>query len=1398
MKIKQYFILLLLLGFSLFGKAQPLQVSGTPPAFPGAPVYYAQMLQQLFGSGVQISNLVVVGDTITPLNIGTATGPQMGWFNGNGTSLGLTTGLLLTSGSIYWAVGPNNNGGASTSLLTAGDVNLDALTTAGTNDACVLEFDLIPYCDTIAIRYVFGSEEYLEWVGSTFNDVFGFFVSGPNPAGGFYVNQNIATIPGTSTPVTINNVNATTNSQYYVDNGDGSAFSTTPNNPNLQYDGTTVPLYAIAAVVPCQTYHIKIAVADAGDWSLDSGVFLEAGGISCSGPILNITSGSNLGGGGNITVEGCANGYFTFSIPQANTTNETFTYTIGGTANVGSDYAPFPSQVTIPAGQTTVQMPVTIFSDGISEGPETILLIHTDSLVCGGVILVDTIELVILDEPVADAGPDVTFCSGQSQTLGATGITGISYSWDPPTGLSGAGLIANPVATLTNNTNAPITYTYIVSSYIPNSGCETKDTMLLTVYPQLISNFTATNVCEGLPTAFTDASQGTPIQSWNWNFANLGTSTLQNPSFVFPSSGNYSVSLVVALGPGCTDTMTQNINVLAKPNVQITTNAPVCDGTPVLFTNATSASTVNWNWNFGDAQGSLAQNPPHLYNTSGIYNVSLQVVGANGCANTGYDTLQVYKNPTADFSTPGACEVDSVHFTANCLLGDGNTLGYSWNFGSLPNSTSQNPVHLFPADGNFPVTLYLSDNNGCADTITKNIEVFPQPIVSYTFNNNICEGAYVSFVSTSTVAAPGNFTTYNWSFGDGSTDVGTNQNPIHQYINGSTYNPVLIATTNKGCVDTFSTPLTVFQLPDITFTAPAVCHKTPTYFLNTTPNTTAWVWNFGGEGTSTSQNPTFTFNNAQTYNVTLTATDNHQCVNDTTLPVVVYTNPTADFSTPGACIVDALQFTNLSTVGSAPLSTYSWGFGDGGYAAIENPAHYFSTFNTYNVILVINDANGCTDTIVKPVNVFALPQPDFTVKDVCEKKVTFFEEQSTIASGSIVAYSWNFGDGNTAPFQYPYYTYNTYGIYPVTLTVTSDKGCVNTYQDFIRIYPSPKANFSVPNVCYLDTSRLSNLSTIDSLAVMNDSLAHFEWSFGDGFTTVLTNPNYVYSNPGYYTIKLVAMSDKGCRDSLSKNITIYPPATPPIPQNDTLCSGGNVTLIAGSEPGKKVYWYYHESDTTAFHIGNTLQLNNVTGTTTYYIETFTEKGCSSGKLPVSAEIHPPVNSYILASDSVLELPKAIFHFNPLINVPVKTYTWDFGDGLNSKASTASASHEYMYPDRYVVTLTTEDIFGCFSKAIKNIEVLQVITLTVPNAFSPNGDNINDELFVGYYNVTDLEFSVYDRWGQIVFTSNDPAFRWDGRDMKGKTLPEGAYMYKAKGKSYNGKDILQSGTITIIR
>ena len=227
------------------------------------------LVNQIVGSGVQISNVTLNCNSLAS-----------GIFTSTNTNLGLSSGIILSTAEVAEAIGPNDspggtllgNEGCFNSSESFFDNDILGIEPLAKYDGCALEFDLKPACNVLKLKYVFASEEYPEYVSQGYNDAFGFFISGPNPAGGSYVAQNIALLPGTTIPVSIDNVNATTNANYYVNNQNGN---------DIEYDGFTTPFISSIDVTTCSSYHLKFVIADAGDCRYSSAVLLSQGGLTC-------------------------------------------------------------------------------------------------------------------------------------------------------------------------------------------------------------------------------------------------------------------------------------------------------------------------------------------------------------------------------------------------------------------------------------------------------------------------------------------------------------------------------------------------------------------------------------------------------------------------------------------------------------------------------------------------------------------------------------------------------------------------------------------------------------------------------------------------------------------------------------------------------------------------------------------------------------------------------------------------------------------------------------------------------------------------------------------------------------------------------------------------------------
>jgi gliding motility-associated-like protein len=529
----------------------------------------------------QLVQNVLLGQGITASNI-TFTGYRhaIGKFISVNTGLGIDSGIIMTTGSVLandstffnaGPAGPNLSGSDGAQNQQSGtDPDLTAIAGTSTYDAAILAFDFVSQSDSVKFNYVFGSEEYDDYVNSI-NDVFAYFLSGVSVT---LAPTNIALIPNTSTPVTINNVNngnagtgsfasgPCTNCAYFNDNPTNSG------TYNLQYDGFTHVLTARYPVQCGETYHIKIAIADAGDHVFDSGVFLEAGSFKAGD--VHVSSQTSYNSQNDSTLyESCGQACIVFSRTSNLAGQDTANLTFGGNAINGVDFYPaFPSQVIFHPGQDSIVICVSANQDNITEGLETFTMLSSTHGVC--IQNVDSMVLYISDfNPInVDIGPDTAICSSSPITF-YSGVTGgvepYNYLWS--TGATTPDITVSPT----------VTTTYYLSVTDPcgsAAGIDSVTVFLPTSAPLTTSTSGDLTLCAGDPALiYVNAANGSMPYNYTWTTIS-GSDSVPLPhssanGFTPGGSGTY----VVLTRDGCNaverdtiDITVQDCNVI-PPNV---------------------------------------------------------------------------------------------------------------------------------------------------------------------------------------------------------------------------------------------------------------------------------------------------------------------------------------------------------------------------------------------------------------------------------------------------------------------------------------------------------------------------------------------------------------------------------------------------------------------------------------------------------------------------------------------------------------------------------------------------------------------------------------------------------------------------------------------------------------
>lgn len=997
-----------------------------------------------------ISNIVGPGNTVSNVTMNCPSGAYGTFTNGNTTNVGINSGALLTTGS---ASAVNGTGGsfASVDHLAGGDALLTGIAGATTYDACRIEFDIIPQCSTLQMQYVFGSEEYPEWVNQGYNDAFGFFITGPNPLSGNYTNYNIALVPSTTLPVTIDNINSFTYSQYYIDNQSGTTIS---------YDGLTTPLTASVNVVPCSTYHMIIVIADGGDGIYDSGVFLTYQGLSCPSYQVQVAGNTNICPGDQTTLTASNMTSYTWSPSTGlNTTTGptviasptvTTTYTVTGTTGAcNTDTTTITVNVT-PAPPVTVSpSPAYVCTGGnvnltasgagsYTWSPATGLnttsgatvtaspvstTTYTVTGVTGGCTSTSSV-VVNVGALTPSAGLDSSVCQGSSLQLSASG--GNTYTWSPATGLSNPN-IGNPVATPVSTT------TYVVTATA--GSCSANDTIIVTVTPQPIVSVTpaTASVCAGIPTTLT--ASGAIIYSWSpatgLNAAAGSTVTatpLVTTTYVVTGSAN-----------GCSNTDTAIITISPAPDPTITAAGPFCaNDAAVTLSAATAGGTWSGTGITNTGSGTFDPVTAGTGNHSIVYSVT-----AGGCTST--DTIQITVNsiPNSSITPAGPYCVSNPAVTLSAA-----TAGGTW---SGPGITNTNTGEFDPAAAGAGTSqvIYTVNNNGCIDDDTLNITVNPLPNAGITSTGPFCANSPAVNLTAATAGG-------SWS-GTGITN--TSSGTFSPSTAGpGTYTITYSVTDNNGCSNSATSSITVNANANATITAAGpFCLNAPA--VNLTAAQAGGTWS--GAGITNTNLGTFNPSAAGSGSHTITYIISGNCGDTGTTTILVAPPPPAP-AAPSAtyCSNDTMAPLTATATAGGILTWYSNStltspIGTGSpFIPIPGP----TTTTSYWVTETVNGCEGPATQVTITINPAPLAAFTATPSTGQIPLTVVLTNNSTGSSG----YAWDLGNGSTSIQQNVQTEYTEPGTFVVTLIATSAAGCTDTVHS--TIVADAFSMITVPNV----------------------------------------------------------------------------------------------------------------------------------------------------------------------------------------------------------------------------------------------------------------------------------------------------------------------------------------------
>jgi gliding motility-associated-like protein len=917
--------------------------------------------------------------------------------------------------------------------------------------------------------------------------------------------------------------------------------------------------------------------------------------------------------------------------------------------------------------------------------------------------------------------------------------------------------------------------------------------------------------------------------TYNWDFGDTTFSTIANPKHTYIRPDTFNVQLIATSNTGCRDTVEKQTYVHVNPtpvgSFYINDSSQCFNGHSFSFFNQSTikSGTMYYEWYFGDGDFSVNKDPSHIYDTSGTYTVELIAISGFGCKGKMRKNVLVNPMPISSFSINNDKQClynNNVQFTNTSQIASG-TLAHLWDFGDNQTATLVSPTHKYLQFDSFNVKLISTSPFGCQDSAMDKVYIYPMPKVDFSINDE--EQCYNgnSFVFTNTTNIDdGNVDYFLWNLGDG--DTSSKNSLTHSYANSDRYFVKLLAVSDKKCRDSMvqqvivnPNPLARFNINDLT-----QCLESNSFRFSDSSEISegaivSYDWDMDDGNTMFIPKFNYSYTTDDTFFVKLVVASDLNCYDSMIKGVIVYPKPSPSFGINDStqCLKgNSFKFTNTSTINSGSINSYEWGLGDGNTSTSAIVTHTYSYYQTFPVTLKAISDFGCVGETSRNAYVYPMPAVNFNIDNdaQCLDGNSFsFTNISTIPEGSIDNYYWNFRDGNTSSTENPSHSFSKDKTYYIRLTAYSNQNCIDSAEKKIVVHPMPNAGFYFTQPC-LD----QNTSFFDSTKINNpDNIVSWFYEFKTGDNASTKSPVYVFTSPGVYKIKQTVVSNNGCPDTAYQNIKVSEKVLKNTLKRVTVTKDEGI-LIEWSKTFKgspRAYIVERSDDGLSYEIIHEAGVNDSNfidkkvdvQNTSYYYRVRVADSCNY--------ITEPTNigkSILLHIDSQNEFPELSWtEYVDWQTAGVQNYEVKFLNEGSQIFETVVQTPPTQFNFTDDQTNVLQDNYCYVVEAKKNGEELRSTSNEVcisvpllvfpPNAFTPNGDEVNDVFLpVGKY-ITKFQMTIFDAWGQKLFYTDDLENGWDGT-FKGQDCALGTYIYVIFAEGTKGQIRKMTGTIQLVR
>jgi len=633
-----------------------------------------------------------------------------------------------------------------------------------------------------------------------------------------------------------------------------------------------------------------------------------------------------------------------------------------------------------------------------------------------------------------------------------------------------------------------------------------------------------------------------------------------------------------------------------------------------------------------------------------------------------------------------------------------------------------------------------------------------------------------------------------WNFGDGSDIDSVSQNPVHTYTAAGDYTVTQTVIGADGCIEVNSQPLRIGSIPVVNFGATDGCINAVLQLSDSSVTAVGtiseWNWNFGSAGTSILQNPSLLYATAGSKPLTLTVKSLEGCESAAvTKNVQVFPDPVADFDINGTlCQKSTVQFTNRSAISVGAITSLAYVFGNGLQSSQPDPTTHYDTAKNYSITLTAVSDKACVQTETKLISVLPMPTAFFThnVAGCSPATISFADSSYTTDSTVVNGWWWNLGNNTSSALQNPTGIYNTGGDITVRLVARNAKGCFSDTLDKVIILqakPQAKFGYSLP-LCEGQA-----IQFYDSSLIASGTIQSWQWMVDNVVASIEQHPSLIFPS-GSHTVQLIVTNETGCAGTAATAAILVDPR----PAINLLLSGtckDSVVTFSGIDlPGGNVQqWQWNFGDSTIANAKDTQHIYSNAGVYNVLLSVTGINGCTN---IIDSSITIYGTNAFAGADTVVAAPGQPIQLQATGGV---SYEWSPADGLSNDAVAAPVA---INTTDKLYTLRAYTPAGCDTYDEILVRIFEGPEIYVPTAFTPDGNGRNDLLRALPVGITKLrQFTVYSRYGQIVFSTNDAARGWDG-NYKGKLQPTGVYVWIAAGTSFRGIEMVRKGTVVLLR